>query len=729
MMSGEECPLRSKLQQYLDGDLCESEAVAVEWHLPDCLACRTAAQELLGAVRFNSSSGTSEDTGGNGEAAWQPWILNVLQENGWQLPHQLRPDPESPEPTAAPELPVRYEPVRRIGRGGMGEVWEAYDAVVGRAVAVKFLSSAAPGLQETQRLLLEAVALGRLHHPGIVRVHEVISELKHPAIVMEHISGASLSGFVRGRTMSERDAARLVCRLAEAVAHAHMNGILHRDLKPANILLRAVGNPSARRDAPESLADYEPVISDFGLARLAAEHTITLNGQILGTPAYMPPETANALPEEHTCAVDIYGLGTILYELLTGRAPHLGENQAATLVLAQQGRITVPRLLRTGLSADLENICLKCLAFSPADRYASAEALRGDLQAFLEDRPVSARRPGPMRRAFRWGRRNPLPAGLVLLLLIAVTAFLTEVTLSAIRRQQMQEQVTKQLANAIDLIETMLSNLRGNTTAWQAIPEDQQKGIYADAIKVYGDYLEYHCPSGRIPPEHLLHAARRTALLQMLDPNAEITADLDRINQSIMQLPMVSRQTPELLFIRELCAQTGANQLRQKGDLGGAAQQLLAHVEVLRERAELAQSSAGAGSTPAEALQFMRSSSGVLMNAANDFRDAQDPISSAKAAEAGVAVLSAVMELQRGVDADIVNYLALADLAATAHSMSQSLQRSVEIASEARSVFDQHQFTNPAARDVAMSILRSLNAFQPSQSDQVENTGEKVIEN
>lgn len=425
------------------------------------------------------------------------------------------------------------------------------------------------------------------------------------------------------------------------------------------------------------------MISDFGIARLAAEHSITLTGQILGTPAYMAPEIANALPEKLTCAVDIYGLGTILYELLTGRPPHLGENQAATLVLAQQGRITVPRLLRTGLSADLENICLKCLAFNPADRYQTAADLRSDLQAFLENRPVRARRPGLMRTAVRWVRRSPLPASLLLLLLFAMTAFLTEFTVSAIRRRQMHDQVTKQLANAIDLIETMLSSLRNHSAAWEALSAEQRMGIYADAIKVYGDYLEYHCESGLIPPEHLLHAARRTSLQQMLDPNADITQDLARIQQSIVQLPMEARRTSEMLFVRELCAQASANHLRNRGDHGGAARHLLAHVDVLRERAELARSSAVAGSTPAEALQFMRSSSGVLMNAANDFRNAQDPLSAAEAAEKGIAVLSAVMQLQRGVDADIINYLALADLAAMNHSMAKTPERSIDIAREA----------------------------------------------
>jgi hypothetical protein len=556
------------------------------------------------------------------------------------------------------------------------------------------------------------MALGRLGHPGIVRVHEVISELSYPAVVMELVRGPSLSIFLRGRMVPERDAARLLCSLCEAIAHAHAHGVVHRDLKPSNVLLQPWRDSFVDESVAEKLSDYQPVVSDFGIARLADDHTMTQTGQILGTPAYMPPEVANARPGKLTTAVDVYGLGAILYEVLTGRPPHHGENPAATLSLAQRGEITPPRLIRPGLPRDLENICLKCLSNAPSDRYSTVEQLRQDLCAFLEHRPVTARSVGPALRVIRWGRRNPLPTVLLLLLSATVATIAAQFGAFVNFKARQQRQISEQFDHAVDLIDTLLGNFHVNSPAWHAVPPDQRVGIYEHAIRVYGDYIRFHCPEPLISQPHLLIALRQVMLKHEIDPQADIGAELRRIEESLAALTPEMNLSPEVQLLREMCALTHARYLNARGNAAVAAQQFLLRATVLQERAASATAAASSAMLPDDALGFLRSASGSLMNAANAFNAARDFTAAAAASEKGVRLLEQIIQNRRGNEYDVLNMLALADLAAKNQTAANCGHQAAVIADSSLKLYETHPIAAPDLKPLAAPILQSLNALR-----------------
>jgi serine/threonine protein kinase len=708
------CPDPMELQRYVSGGLSESESAEVERHVLVCPQCHEVARRLLETFDATSKAtaagvGEQVDTQFQGP---QQWLNAAFFGDVLKTSSRLSPTATFPHPDCPPELPGNYIPVRRIGRGGMGDVWEALDSLLGRPVAIKLLSGNAPGAEATQRILTEAMALGRLGHPGIVHVHEVISELSYPAVVMELVRGPSLSVFIRGRVVPERDAARLLCYLCEAITHAHAHGVVHRDLKPSNVLLRPLrasvdGEPSA-----ENLSDYQPVVSDFGIARLADDHTMTQTGQILGTPAYMPPEVANARPGKLTTAVDIYGLGAILYEVLAGRPPHQGENSAATLSLAQRGEITPPRLIRPGLSRDLENICLKCLSSTPSDRYPSVEQLRQDLCAFIENRPVTARSVGPALRLVRWGRRNPLPSFLLILLSVALATIASQFNSFVIFKGRQQRQISEQLDHAVELIDTLLGNFHVNSPAWHAVPPNQRYGIYEDAIRVYDDYIKFHCPDQIIPQPHLLIALRQAMLRQEMDPAADVGAELQRIELSLTALTPEKKSSPEVRHLSELCTLTSARFFSARGNSAAAAQQFLQRAEVLQQRG--AAVATDSSMFPDEALGFLRSASGSLMSAANSFNTDHDFGAAAAAAEKGVRLLEQIIRAGRGNEYDVLNVLGLADLAAKNHISANSVRQAAHIADDSLRLYETYPIAAPDLKNIAAPILQSLSAMRQS---------------
>jgi hypothetical protein len=292
-----------------------------------------------------------------------------------------------------------YEILGELGRGGMGVVYKARQTSLGRFVALKMiLAGAHAGPTQLARFRLEAEAAAQLQHPNIVHVHECGEHNGCPYYSLEYVEGRCLRDVIPEYEQPAR-AAALVEQLARAVAYAHERGILHRDLKPANILLTADGTPK---------------ITDFGLAkRLDEEQERTRTGDILGTPVYMAPEQAAGKTRAIGPAVDIYALGAILYELLTGRPPF----EAATTwdvinqVIAHEP--VPPSRRRERIPRDLETICLKCLQKDPAKRYPSARDLAEDLRNFLEGRPIQARPVGRVERFRKWVRRQPALAALL----------------------------------------------------------------------------------------------------------------------------------------------------------------------------------------------------------------------------------------------------------------------------------------------------------------------------
>jgi serine/threonine-protein kinase len=327
----------------------------------------------------------------------------------------LFPDPETPprtdvtvaipHPAELPQVPG-YRVEALLGHGGMGVVYRAWHLRLDRAVALKMLLAgpcARP--EELERFQREAQAVAALGHPGIVQVHDVGDVDGRPYFTMEFVGGGNLAQQIQGVPQPARQAAALVATLADAVHAAHQSGIMHRDLKPANILLTRDGTPK---------------VTDFGLARrLEGDGGLTLSGVPIGTPSYMAPEQARGDKGALGPATDVYALGAILYELLTGRPPFRGETGAATLQQVVAEEPVPPARLNPRVPRDLQTVCLKCLHKEPGRRYASARELADDLRRFLDDEPIRARPPGRWERGWRWLRRRPaLAVGLVAAVLL-----------------------------------------------------------------------------------------------------------------------------------------------------------------------------------------------------------------------------------------------------------------------------------------------------------------------
>jgi WD40 repeat protein/tRNA A-37 threonylcarbamoyl transferase component Bud32 len=293
-----------------------------------------------------------------------------------------------------------YEIHKELGRGGMGVVYKARQISLNRPVALKMIRSGELADEaELRRFQNEAEAVAMMDHPGIVSVYEVGQHDGQRYFSMKLIDGGSLAARLDRYRDNPRAVARLVAEAAQAVGHAHRRGLLHRDLKPANILLDDQGHSH---------------ITDFGLAKkVEGGSELTQSGAILGTPAYMAPEQASGRRGAVTTASDVYGLGAILYALLTGRAPFGGDSVAETLQAVREQVPSPPSKHNPRVPRDLEVICLRCLEKDPRRRYASAEALAEDLSHWLAGEPIAARPVGQAARLWRWCRRKPVVAGLL----------------------------------------------------------------------------------------------------------------------------------------------------------------------------------------------------------------------------------------------------------------------------------------------------------------------------
>jgi eukaryotic-like serine/threonine-protein kinase len=307
------------------------------------------------------------------------------------------------EPALNLQLPTRfgdYELLEEIARGGMGLVYRAQQISLDRVVAVKLLLAGAFSSPENvKRFRVEASAAASLQHRNIVTIHEVGVHQGQHYLVMDYADGPSLAKRVANGPLPPKTAAAYLKIVAEAVHFAHEHGILHRDLKPSNILV----------DAKE-----QPRVTDFGLAKkFEGDSELTVSGQLVGSPSYLPPEQAAARRGKVSRRSDVYGLGATFYHLLTGRAPFQAATIPETLEQVLNTEPVAPRLLNPAVPRDLETICLKCLEKEPAKRYPTAQALAEELARFLNGQPVVARPVGALGKAWRWCRRQPVRAGLI----------------------------------------------------------------------------------------------------------------------------------------------------------------------------------------------------------------------------------------------------------------------------------------------------------------------------